>query len=106
MEVMRHRINSSSGVSNTPLFLVLAPAPGPAHLLPRAEDAARVFNRPDVLNRRSTEQFGAIDSMFAIGAMPDWIPAEIRRASLRGQIHTELSPQEIQNVAQRESGSV
>ncbi|HEX4696791.1 MAG TPA: hypothetical protein VH254_03885 [Candidatus Udaeobacter sp.] len=103
---MRHRINSSSGVSNTPLFLVLAPAPDPAHLLPRAEDAARVFNRPDVLNRRSTEQFGAMDSMFAIGAMPDWIPAEIRRASLRGQIHTELSPQEIQNVAQRESGSV
>jgi hypothetical protein len=47
-----------------------------------------------------------MDSMFAIGAMPDWIPAEIRRASLRGQIHTELSPQEIQNVAQRESGSV
>ena len=39
--------------------------------------------------------------MFAIGAMPDWIPADIRRASLRGQIHTELSPQELANVAQR-----
>jgi hypothetical protein len=44
--------------------------------------------------------------LFAIGAMPDWIPADIRRASLRGQIHTELSPQELQNAAQREGISV
>jgi hypothetical protein len=47
-----------------------------------------------------------MDSMFAIGAMPEWIPADIRKASLRGQIHTELSPQELQNVAQREGISV
>jgi len=58
------------------------------------------------LNRRSTEQFGAMDSMFAIGAMPDWIPAEIRRASLRGQIHTELSPQALQTVAQQQGISL
>jgi hypothetical protein len=38
--------------------------------------------------------------------MPDFIPADIRRASLRGQIHTELSPQELQNVAQREGITV
>jgi hypothetical protein len=44
--------------------------------------------------------------MFAVGAIPDWIPADIRKASLRGQIHTELSPQELQNVAQREGISV
>jgi len=44
--------------------------------------------------------------MFAIGAMPDWIPANIRRASLRGQIHTELSPQELQRVAQTQGISV
>jgi hypothetical protein len=44
--------------------------------------------------------------MFAIGAMPEWIPADIRRASLRGQIHTELSAQELQNAAQREGISV
>ena len=61
---------------------------------------------PDVLNQRSKEQFGAMDSMFAIGAMPEWIPADIRRASLRGQVHTELSPQELQNAAQREGISV
>jgi hypothetical protein len=69
---------------------------------PRAPKMLSVFSTdPDVLNRRSREQFGAMDSMFAIGAMPDWIPAEIRRASLRGQIHTEISAQELQNEAQR-----
>ena len=74
---------------------------------PRAPKILSVFSTdPDVLNRRSKEQFGAMDSMFAIGAMPDWIPANIRRASLRGQIHTELSPQELQNEAQREGISV
>src|SRR6266446_7096456 len=74
---------------------------------PRALKMLSVFSTdPDVLNRHSKEQFGAMDSMFAIGAMPDWIPANIRRASLRGQIHTELSPQELQNVAQREGSSV
>src|SRR6266478_10133123 len=74
---------------------------------PRAPKMLSVFSTdPDVLNRRSKEQFGAMDSMFAIGAMPDWIPADIRRASLCGQIHTELSPQELQNVAQREGSSV
>jgi hypothetical protein len=78
-----------------------------AHGAPRAPKMLHVFSTdPDVLNRRSKEQFGAMDSMFAIGAMPDWIPAEIRRASLRGQISTELSPQELQNVAQRDGISV
>ncbi len=74
---------------------------------PRAPKMLSVFSTdPDVLNRRSREQFGAMDSMFAIGAMPDWIPADIRRASLRGQIHTELSPQELQRVAQQQGISV
>jgi hypothetical protein len=74
---------------------------------PRAPKMLSVFSTdPDVLNRRSKEQFGAMDSMFAIGAMPDWIPADIRRASLRGQIHTELSPQELEKVAQQQGISV
>lgn len=74
---------------------------------PRAPKMLHVYSTDsDVLNRRSKEQFGAVDSMFAVGAIPDWIPAEIRKASLRGQIHTELSPQELQNVAQREGLSV
>lgn len=70
---------------------------------PRAPKMLSVFSTdPDVLNRRSKEQFGAMDSMFAIGAMPAWISANIRRASLRGQIHTELSPQELEKVAQQQ----
>jgi len=74
---------------------------------PRAPKMLHVYSTDsDVLNRRSKEQFGAVDSMFAVGAIPDWIPAEIRKASLRGQIHTELSPQELQNEAQREGISV
>jgi hypothetical protein len=74
---------------------------------PRAPKMLHVFSTdPDVLNRRSKEQFGAMDSMFAIGAMPEWIPADIRKASLRGQIQTELSAQELQNVAQRDGISV
>jgi hypothetical protein len=78
-----------------------------AHGAPRAPKMLHVFSTDtDVLNRRSKEQFGAMDSMFAIGAMPEWIPAEIRRASLRGQIHTELSPQELEKVAQRDGISV
>jgi hypothetical protein len=78
-----------------------------AHGAPRAPKMLHVFSTdPDVLNGRSKEQFGAMDSMFAIGAMPDWIPADIRRASLRGQIHTELSPQELEKVAATEGISV
>jgi hypothetical protein len=78
-----------------------------AHGAPRTVEMLHVFSTDaDVLNRRSKEQFGAVDSMFAVGAMPEWIPADIRKASLRGQIHTELSPQELQNVAQREGMSV
>ena len=78
-----------------------------AHGAPRAPKMLHVFSTDaDVLNRRSKEQFGAMDSMFAIGAMPDWIPAEIRRASLRGQVHTELSAQELERVAATEGMTV
>jgi hypothetical protein len=74
---------------------------------PRAPKMLYVFSTdPDVLNRRSKEQFGAVDSMFAIGAMPDSIPADIRRASLRGQIRTQLSPQELEKAANAEGISV
>lgn len=77
------------------------------HGTPRAPKMLHVFSTDaDVLNRRSREQFGAVDSMFAIGAMPDWIPADIRRVSLRGQIHTELSPQELERVANEQGISV
>src|SRR4029450_13555857 len=56
-----------------------------AHGAPRAPKMLHVFSTdPDVLNRRSKEQFGAMDSMFAIGPMPDWITAGVRRGSLAG----------------------
>jgi hypothetical protein len=88
-------------------FAYLMQYVGAVHGAPRAPKMLAVFSTdPDVLSRRSREQFGAMDSMFAIGAMPDWIPADIRRASLRGQIHTDLSPQELANVAQREGITV
>jgi hypothetical protein len=78
-----------------------------ARAAPRAPKMLHVFSTDlDVLNRRTKEQSGAVDSMFAIGAMPEWIPADIRKASLRGQIHTQLSPQELENVAQRDGISV
>ena len=78
-----------------------------AHGTPLAPKMLHVFSTDaDVLNRRSKEQFGAMDSMFAIGAMPDSIPADVRRASLRGQIHTELSPQELEKVANEQGISV
>src|SRR5438046_6079120 len=78
-----------------------------AHGAPRAPKMLHVFSTDaDVLNRRSAEQFGAVDSMFAIGAMPDSIPGDIRRASLRGQIHTELSPEDVEKAANAQGISV
>ena len=78
-----------------------------AHGTPLAPKMLHVFSTDaDVLNRRSKEQFGAMDSMFAIGAMPDSIPADVRRASLRGQIHTELSARELEKVANEQGISV
>jgi hypothetical protein len=78
-----------------------------AHGTPLAPKMLHVFSTDaDVLNRRSKEQFGAMDSMFAIGAMPDSIPADIRRASLRGQIHTDFSPDELAKVANEQGISV
>jgi len=41
----------------------------------------------------------ALDSMFAIGGMPKSIPNEIRRASLRCQIATRLTPAQLKQAA-------
>ncbi|HVD95444.1 MAG TPA: hypothetical protein VNE84_04805 [Candidatus Limnocylindria bacterium] len=67
---------------------------------PAQQDADFQQNESYPFVNITAEQFGAVESMFAIGAMPDWIPAAIRRASLRGQIHTELSAQELEKTAQ------
>ena len=77
------------------------------HGQPRKVKHLEVFSTDkDVLNRRSKEEFGNLDSMFAIGAMPDSIPADIRRASIRGQIRTELSAEKLAEVAKAEGVTV
>ena len=73
---------------------------------PAQQDADFQQNESYPFVNITAEQFGAVESMFAIGAMPDWIPAAIRRASLRGQIHTELSAQELEKTAQAQGTSV
>jgi len=72
---------------------------------PAQQDADFQQNESYPFVNITAEQFGAVESMFAIGAMPDWIPAAIRRASLRGQIHTELSAQELEKTAQAQGTS-
>lgn len=52
-------------------------------------------------SRNSAEE--ALDAMFAIGAMPDSIPAKIRKASLRVHIKTELSDTQMAEAA-KDSG--
>lgn len=59
-----------------------------------------------VLNRQSKAEFGQLDSMFAIGAMPDSVPADIRRASVRGQILTELTADQLAAVAKESNTTV
>ena len=73
---------------------------------PAEQNSDSQQNESYAFDNMTGEQFGAMDSMFAIGAMPDWIPADIRRASLRGQIHTELSAEELEKVAATEGTSV
>jgi hypothetical protein len=60
----------------------------------------------NILNRRGKEQFDALDSMFAIGNMPESVPADIRRASLRGKVLTQLSPAELEKVAKEHGTTV
>jgi hypothetical protein len=59
-----------------------------------------------VLTRSSKEQLGALDSMFAIGAMPNSIPMTIRKASLRGQVVIELSDEQLAEAAKDNGMSV
>src|SRR5262249_44312794 len=60
---------------------------------PRAPKILRVFSpAPDFLTGRTKKNLAALDSFFPTAELPFCIPADIRRASLRGQIHTELSP--------------
>jgi len=48
----------------------------------------------------------AIERAFTIGLMPDTIPVEIRKASIRSQIGVTLSDEELKKTAQQEGISV
>jgi hypothetical protein len=54
---------------------------------------------PKTLAGQATEPMDKLDIMFAIGMMPESIPADIRRASLRAQIKTEWKPEDLQRAA-------
>jgi len=69
-----------------------------------AQNAKRVFDRSRRIERRSKEQFGCDGLHVRHRAMPELAPATIRRASLRGQIHTELHP-ELERVAQTQASA-
>jgi len=68
------------------------------HGLPTAVKTIYVFSMdPVALSGRGE----ALDSMFAIGAMPKSVPFDIRRASLRCQVATRLTPAQLQAEARR-----
>lgn len=66
---------------------------------PRSSKGLYVHNLdPKVLSGEGE----ALDSMFAIGGMPKSTPMDIRRASLRGQITTKLSAEQLKEAAKIE----
>lgn len=52
-----------------------------------------------VLSGKATKMEDKLDAMFAIGMMPDSIPANIRKASLRSKLAVDLSPEQIAESA-------
>jgi len=54
---------------------------------------------PNALSGKGQSAEDKLDAMFAIGMMPPSIPSEIRKASLRGTLMVELSPQQLAAAA-------
>lgn len=54
---------------------------------------------PNAMDRKGKQGFDAVDAMFAVGNIPDTVPANIRRASIRGKIGTQLTPEELARIA-------
>jgi len=52
-----------------------------------------------VLSGKATKTEDKLDAMFAIGMMPDAIPANIRKASLRSKLAVELSSEQLAESA-------
>lgn len=69
---------------------------------PRKADNLHVQSLdPKILSGQATEPMDKLDIMFSIGMMPDSVPADIRRASLRGSIRTEWNPEDLKAAAQQ-----
>jgi hypothetical protein len=74
---------------------------------PRSPKQFYVFSTdPKAMDRRGKEQLDAMDALFAVGLIPDSVPAEIRRASVRGKVLTQLSAQELEKIAKEENMTV
>lgn len=54
---------------------------------------------PVALGGKGTSLENKLDSMFAIGMMPESVPANIRKASVRSKIRVELSPAQLAEAA-------
>jgi len=68
--------------------------------VPQAIESLVVFSTdPSVLARLKQDESGHLDCADAIGAMPDAIPTEIRRASIHAQIATQLTPSQLEQTA-------
>jgi len=75
--------------------------------MPRSVKNLSVYTTdPKELDRRGKQNLDAVDAMLAVGMIPDSVPAAIRRASLRGKIVTQLSPQEMEKVAKEQGMTV
>ena len=66
------------------------------HGLPNAVKNAHVFSTDVAV---LSGQGDALESMFAIGGMPSSVPVGIRKASIRCQIGTKLTPEQLKEVA-------
>jgi hypothetical protein len=54
---------------------------------------------PVTLSGKGTSVENKLDSMFAIGMMPELVPSNIRKASLRSKLMVEPSPQQLAEAA-------
>jgi hypothetical protein len=68
--------------------------------VPQSVESLGVFSTDlGVLARRNLEGAGIVESASAIGGMSDAIAADIRRASVHGEIATALTPDQLRQAA-------
>jgi hypothetical protein len=68
--------------------------------LPQMVQSISVFSTDaGVLGRRNNEAPEMLESASAVGGIPDSIPSDVRRASVHGQIATQLTPDQLAQAA-------